>query len=51
MPPIRNVFLDPKQLAFVVVLGAIMAGALFSGLAAAQAPSSPPADQVRGMRR
>ena len=47
MPPIRNLFLSPRRLA-VVVGGAIMAGTLFFGLAAAQAPSNAPTNQVSG---
>ena len=47
MPPIRNLFFSPRRLA-VVVGGAIMAGTLFFGLAAAQAPSNAPTNQVSG---
>jgi hypothetical protein len=47
MQPIRNLFIRGLQVSFVGI-GAIVAGALFLCVAAAQAPSSVPTNQERG---
>jgi PRC-barrel domain len=47
MPPIRNLFFKSRRLFFVGV-GAIIAGASYLGVAAAQAPSDVPTSQATG---
>jgi hypothetical protein len=47
MPPIRNLLFSSLQLSFLGA-GTIIAGALFLGLAAAQAPSDTPTNQGTG---
>jgi PRC-barrel domain len=47
MPPIRHHFFCSLQLSFLGA-GTIIAGALFLGLAAAQAPSGAPSNQATG---
>jgi PRC-barrel domain len=47
MPPIRNLLFNGLRLSFASI-GTSIAGALFLGLAAAQAPSGAPAGQATG---